>query len=92
MRSGIRIENGSCCSLPAYRLLFVRRLLLGVGTTEKVAELRSAGSIGAGLTVVLTLTFPEGVIVVFVRMRIVPPKFGWSYYIYPKAGGLKLLP
>ena len=60
----------------SYRLLFVRRLFLGVGTTEKVAELRSAGTIGAGLTVVLTFTFPEGVNVVFVRMRMVPPKVG----------------
>ena len=76
VRSGVRIEDGGCCSLPDYRLLFVRRLLLGEGTIEKVAELRSAGSIGAGLTVVLTLTFPDGVSVVFVRMRIVPPKFG----------------
>jgi hypothetical protein len=76
-----------------YRLLFVRRLFLGVGTTEKVAELRSAGTIGAGLTVVLTLTFPDGVSVVFVRMRIVPPKFScFKQYIYPKVGGLKLLP
>lgn len=50
---------------------FVRRLFLRVGSAEKVAEVRSAGSIGAALTVVLTLTFPEGVNVVFVRMRMV---------------------
>ena len=40
-----------------------------VGSAEKAAEVRSAGSIGAALTVVFTLTFPEGVNVVFVRMR-----------------------
>jgi hypothetical protein len=44
-----------------------------VGTSEKVDELLRAGSIGAGLTVVLTFTFPDGVNVVFVRMRMVPP-------------------
>jgi hypothetical protein len=47
-----------------------------VGTIENVDELLRAGSIGAGLTVVLTFTFPDGVNVVFVRMRIVPPKVG----------------
>ncbi len=47
-----------------------------VGTIEKVDELLRAGSIGAGLTVVLTLTFPDGVNVVFVRMRMVPPNVG----------------
>jgi len=47
-----------------------------VGTSEKVDELLRAGSIGAGLMVVLTLTFPDGVNVVFVRMRMVPPKVG----------------
>jgi hypothetical protein len=40
-----------------------------VGSAEKVAEVRSAGSIGAAFTVVLTLTFPEGVSVVLVWMR-----------------------
>jgi len=44
-----------------------------VGSAEKVAEVRSAGSIGAAFTVVLTLIFPEGVSVVFVRMRTVSP-------------------
>ena len=47
-----------------------------VGTIENVDELLRAGSIGAGLTVVLTFTFPDGVNVVFVRMRMVPPKVG----------------
>lgn len=47
-----------------------------VGTSEKVDELLRAGSIGAGLMVVLTLTFPDGVNVVLVRMRMVPPKVG----------------
>ena len=47
-----------------------------VGTIENVDELLRAGSIGAGLTVVLTFTFPDGVNVVFVRMRMLPPKVG----------------
>jgi hypothetical protein len=47
-----------------------------VGTIENVDELLRAGSIGAGLTVVLTFTFPDGVNVVFVRMRMVPSKVG----------------
>ena len=63
------MRSASTC----YRLLFVRRLFLRVGSAEKVAEVRSAGSIGAAFTVVLTLTFPEGVSVVFVRMRMVSP-------------------
>jgi hypothetical protein len=45
-----------------------------VGSTEKVDEVRSGGSIGAALTVVLTFTFPDGVSEVFVRMCMVPPK------------------
>jgi len=45
-----------------------------VGSTEKVDEVRSGGSIGAALTVVLTFTFPDGVSEVFVRTRMVPPK------------------
>jgi hypothetical protein len=60
------MRSASIC----YRL-FVRRLFLRVGSAEKVAEVRSAGSIGAAFTVVF-LTFPEGVNVVFVRMRTVP--------------------
>ena len=36
-----------------------------------VADVRSAGSIGATLVVVLTLTFPAGVSEVLVRMRMV---------------------
>jgi hypothetical protein len=47
---------------------------LGVGTTEKVADVLSEGSIGAILVVDLTLTFPAGVSVVLVRMRMVPPQ------------------
>jgi hypothetical protein len=47
---------------------------LVVGIIEKVDEVLIAGSIGAALTVVFTLTFPDGVSVVFVRMRIVPPE------------------
>lgn len=53
---------------PIYRF-FVRRLFLGVGTTEKLADVRSAGIIGATLVVVLTLTLPAGVSVALVRMR-----------------------
>jgi hypothetical protein len=45
-----------------------------VGSTEKVDDVRSAGSIGAAFTAVFTLTFPDGVSDVFVRMRMVPPK------------------
>jgi len=45
-----------------------------VGSIEKVDDVRSAGSIGAAFTVVFTLTFPDGVSDVFVRMRMVPPK------------------
>jgi hypothetical protein len=52
---------------------------LRVGNAEKVAEVRSAGSIGAALTVDLTLTFPEDVKVVFVRMRMVVPS-GVGYF------------
>ena len=64
------------CILANYfsRFYLVRRLLLRVGTTEKVDDVRSAGSIGAALVVVLTLTFPVGVNVVFVLMRMVPPR------------------
>ena len=54
-------------------LFFRRRLFLGGGTAEKVAEVRSAGSIGAALTVVFPLTLPDDVRAVFVRMRMVPP-------------------
>jgi len=59
---------------PAYRFFFVRRLFLRVGTAEKVVEARSAGSIGAAFMVVLTLTLPDGVSVVLVQMRMIPPK------------------
>ena len=51
--------------------LFFRRLFWGVGTNENVEDVRSAGIIGAAFTVVLTLTFPEGVSVVFVLMRMI---------------------
>ena len=62
-------------TLPAVRYRFFRRrLFLGGGTAEKVAEVRSAGSIGAALTVVFTLTLPDDVRAVFVRMRTVPPR------------------
>ncbi len=54
---------------PDYRFFFVRRLFLGVGASEKLVDVRNAGSIGAALAVVLTLTLPAGVNVVFVRMR-----------------------
>src|SRR5215203_853202 len=54
---------------PTYRFFLVRRLFLRVGGNEKLADVRSAGSIGATLVVVLTLTLPVGVSVVFVRMR-----------------------
>ncbi len=58
-----RVERG-----PSYRLF--RRLLLGApGTSEKVDEVRIAGNIGAAFVVVLTFTFPEGVIVVLVLIR-----------------------
>ena len=63
-------------SVPFYRFFLVRRFFMIVGTIEKVDELLRAGNIGAGLTVVLTLTFPDGVNVVFVRMRMIPPNVG----------------
>ncbi len=47
---------------------------LGVGTTEKVADVQSAGSIGGALVMVLILTLPAGVSVVLIRMRMVPPQ------------------
>jgi len=73
-------DRGRRVARPAsfYRFFLVRRLFVVVGTIEKVEELLRAGSIGAGLRVVLTLTFPDGVNVVFVRMRIFPPNFGGS--------------
>ena len=52
-----------------YRFFFVRRRFLGVEASEKLVDVRTAGSIGAALAVVLTLTLPAGVNVVFVRMR-----------------------
>jgi hypothetical protein len=42
---------------------------LRLGATEKFVDVRSVGSIGATLTADLVLTFPAGVSVVFVRMR-----------------------
>lgn len=54
---------------PAYRFFFVRRLFFPLetgGTSEKVDEVRSVGSIGAH-AVVLVLTFPSFT-VVLVRM------------------------
>jgi hypothetical protein len=51
---------------PAYRFFFVRRLffvLEPAGTSEKVDEVRSVGSIGAQ-AVVLVLTFPSFTVVV----------------------------
>jgi len=44
------------------------------GASEKVDEVRIAGSIGAAFVVVLTFTFPEGVMVVLVLIRIFPPR------------------
>ena len=57
-------------------------------------DVRSAGIIGAALTVVLTLTLPDGVSDVFVLMRIVPPKicFLCTLESTRKPGALKLLP
>ena len=55
-----------------HRFFFFRRLLLWVGasgTSEKVDDVRIAGSIGATLVVVLTLILPAGVSVVLVRIR-----------------------
>ena len=55
-----------------YRFFFVRRLFLwagAAGTSEKVDDVRIAGSIGATLVVVLTLILPAGVSVVLVRIR-----------------------
>jgi len=52
-----------------YRFFFVRRLFLGVEASEKLIDVRNAGSIGAALAVVLTLILPAGVNAVFVRMR-----------------------
>jgi hypothetical protein len=55
-----------------YRFFFVRRLFLwagAAGTSEKVDDVRIAGSIGATLVVVLTLILPAGVNVVLVRIR-----------------------
>ena len=45
-----------------------------MGSIEKVDEVLTAGNPGAALTVVFTLTFPDGVSFVFVRMRTFPPK------------------
>jgi hypothetical protein len=56
----------------------LRRLFWEVGTNEKIEDDRSVGIIGAAFTVVLTRTLPEGVRVVFVRIRIVPPEFDFS--------------
>jgi hypothetical protein len=70
--------------------LFFRRLFWGVGTNENVEDVRSAGIIGAAFTVVLTLTFPEGVSVVFVLMRMISLRFAiFARRVYPKAGWFK---
>ena len=65
-----------------------------MGSAEKVAEVRSAGSIGAALTVDLTLTLPDGVSVVLVRIRMVPPSIELlrNTSSLPSSGVLKLLP
>jgi hypothetical protein len=66
-----------------YRFFFVRRLFLWVGatgTSEKVDDVRIAGSIGATLVVVLTLILPAGVSVVLVRIRMgISPQFVLTY-------------
>ncbi len=67
-----RDKSRRVASGPYY--LFFRRLFWGVGTNENVEDVRSAGIIGAAFTVVLTLTFPEGVSVVFVLMRMISPR------------------
>ena len=65
----------------------------GEGTKEKVEDVRTAGSIGAAFVVVLILTFPDGVIEVFVRMRMVPPDVGLSRgESTRKPGSSKLIP
>jgi hypothetical protein len=54
---------------------FLRRLFFGgVGTSEKVEDVRNGGNIGAAFVVVLTLTLPDGVIEVLVLIRTVPPR------------------
>ncbi|MCA1728515.1 MAG: hypothetical protein LC751_03585 [Actinobacteria bacterium] len=68
-----RDKDRSWLVTPGASYRFFRRLFLGVGISEKVEDVLSAGIIGAALTVDLTLTFPDGVNVVFVRMRMVPP-------------------
>ena len=74
-----------------YRFFFVRRLFLGVGTNEKLVDVRSAGIIGATLVVVLTLTLPAGVSVVLVRMRKGFLRIGFrvSWRAYPRRGDSK---
>src|SRR5215210_6663485 len=76
LRRTVGADQSRRVACPALSYLFFRRLFVVVGIIEKVDELLRAGSIGAGLTVVLTLTLPDGVNVVFVRMRMVPPKVG----------------
>jgi hypothetical protein len=78
---GVERSRGVARPAPFYRFFLVRRLFVVVGTIEKVDELLRAGSIGAGLTVVLTLTFPDGVNVVLVRMRMIPPNFRWLHKV-----------
>ena len=73
-----------------YRFFF--RRLLRVGTAEKVVEVRSVGSIGAALTVVLIFIFPDGVIVVPVHMRILYSSVSSRHLrVYPETGKTKKL-
>jgi hypothetical protein len=74
-----------------YRFFFVRRLFLGVEASEKLVDVRNAGSIGAALAVVLTLTLPAGVNVVFVRMRMrfLPGSSSRRRRGYPQRSGSK---
>ena len=58
------------------------------GTKEKVEDVWSAGSIGAAFVVVLTLTLPDGIIVVFVLMRITFPAFVCSIKEFTLGSGV----
>jgi len=66
-----------------YRFFFVRRPFLRawtVGTSEKVDDVRIAGSIGATLLVALALILLTGVSVVRLRIRTgVSPQFVLTY-------------
>ena len=73
-----------------YRFFF--RRLLRVGTAEKVVEARVVGSIGSALMLVLIFIFPDGVIVVPVRMRILySPVSSRHLRVYPETGEPKKL-